>query len=144
VERLRLVETSFDVGPPGLRSKVTTGAIVGRHSMTLILDQSLQTGVIAGFSRDGEFSFFDKEQNPIGGFEADLFEARILPTRVPGLLTPILRIGGFALPTKGSGQFIDPVGMVSVNGAFSLATGALSTVYMVRLSDPLGQFRLMS
>jgi hypothetical protein len=31
--------------------------------------------------------------------------------------------------------------MVSVNGAFSIATGAVSTLYMVRLSDPLGVFR---
>lgn len=144
VERLRLVYASFEVGPPGLRSRAATGAIVGRHSMTLILDQSLQTDVIPGFSKGGEFSFFDEDRNPIGGFKADLFEARVLSTQLPGLLTPISRIGGFAIPTEGSGQFVDPVGMVSVNGAFSLATGALSTIYMVRLSDPLGRFRLIS
>jgi len=141
VERLRLVDLSFDTGPPGdLRSKTTTGAIVGRHSMTLILDQSLQTGVIPGFSKGGEFSFFDEEGLSIGGFKADLFEARVFPTSLPGLPTPIYRLGGFALPTDGTGQFKDPVGVVSANGAYSLATGAVSMLYMVRLSDPVGVF----
>jgi hypothetical protein len=140
VERLRLAHLSFDVGPPGLRSRTTTGPIVGRHTMDLILDQSLQTGVIPGFSRGDEFSFYDKEGHSIGGFRADLFEARIFPTSLPGLQTPIYRIGGFAIPTQGTGQFVSPIGVVSVNGAFSLATGAVSILYMVRLSDPSGVF----
>jgi hypothetical protein len=140
VERLRLVDLSFDVGSPGLRSRTTSGPIVGRHSMTLILDQSLQTEVIPGYSQDDEFSFCDKDGLPTGGFKANLFEARVFPTRLLGLQSPIYRIGGFALPTQGTGQFKNPTGLVSINGAYSLATGAVSILYMVRFSDPHGVF----
>jgi hypothetical protein len=145
VERLRLVDFSFGIGPPeGLRSKTKEGPIVGRHSMTLVLDLDGPRDVIPAYSKGSEFSFFDEDGQVIGGFKADLFEARIFPTDLPGLRTPIYRIGAIAPPTEGNGQFKDPVGMVSVNGAFSLATGALSTMYMVRLSDPLGRFQFVT
>ncbi len=144
-EVLRLVHLNFDVDPPGgLRSKTTTGAIVGTHRTTLTLDLSNRGPVIPCYSKEDRFCFFDRNRKPIGGFNADLFEARIFPTNLPGLQTPIFRIGGIAPPTQGTGQFKNPVGMVSVNGAFSLATGALSTMYVVRLSDPLGKFRTVS
>ncbi len=144
-ELLRLVEVGFDVGPPGLRSRTVPGAVVGRHSMTLVVNLSTQpttTVVLPGYSVDGEFSFFDAEGRSIGGFAADLIEARLFPTSVPGLDSTFLRIGGFAPPTTGTGQFTNPVGIVSVNGAFSLATGAVSTLYMVRLSSPEGVFQV--
>lgn len=146
-ERLRLVGLSFDVGTPaGLRSTTSVGPVVGSHRSTLILDLSgggdMRTpgAVIPAFSRGGEFRFFDKDGKPVGGFKADLFEARVFPTETPGGRAPFYRLGGIAPPSEGRGQFADPVGMVSVNGAFDLATGAVSTLYMVRLSDPLGLF----
>jgi hypothetical protein len=142
VERLRLAHFSFDIGPPeGLRSRTTMGPIVGRHSMTLIIDLNNPGDVIPAYSKGSTFSFFDRDHNLIGGFKADLFEARVFPTEWPGLRTPILRIGGIAPPTEGNGQFKNPIGMVSVNGIFSLTSGAVSMMYMVRLSDPLGRFR---
>jgi len=142
VERLRLVDLNFSEElPGGLRSQTTPGALVGRHSTTMILDMSTSEDVIPAYSQGGEFSFADKDGKRIGGFKADLFEARVFPTLLPGLRTPILRIGGFAPPTQGTGQFTEPVGMVSVNGALSLATGMISTLYMVRLSDPFRIFR---
>ncbi len=139
-ERLRQVDLSFAVGPPGLRSQSVPGEIVGRHSMTLVIDLTHPGPVLPGYSLDGEFSFFDGRGTPVGSFRADLLEARVFPTVIPGQGT-ILRLGGFAPPSTGTGQFRQPVGMVSVNGALSPATGAISTVYMLRLADPLGVFR---
>jgi hypothetical protein len=145
VECLRLVDLRFSEElPGGLRSQTTPGALVGRHSTTLILDMSTSENIIPAYSRGGEFSFSDKDGKRIGGFKADLFEARVFPTGLPGLQTPILRIGGFAPPTQGTGQFKEPIGMVSVNGALSLATGMVSTLYMVRLSDPFQIFRAVA
>jgi hypothetical protein len=140
-ERLRLVHLAFAVGPPGLRSRTVPGALVGRHRMRLIVDLSHPGSVLPGFSEGSEFAFFDARGTSIGGFKADLMEARLMPTTAAGGEASMLRLGGFAPPTIGSGQFRNPVGMVSVNGAFSVATGAVSTLYMVRLSDPLGVFR---
>ena len=146
-ERLRLVDISFNVNKPaGLRSRTAVGPVVGTHRSTLILDLSRggmnsPGAVIPAFSRGGEFRFFDKDNNPVGSFKADLFEGRVFPTEAPGAGSPFYRIGGIAPPTEGRGQFKDPVGMVSVNGAFDLATGSVSTLYVVRLSDPLSLFR---
>jgi hypothetical protein len=140
-ERLRKVELAFATGSPGLRSRTVPGPVVGRHRMKLIVDLSHPGTVLPGFSRDSEFSFFDEAGRSTGGFRADLLEARLMPTAVSGLEGAIVRLGGFAPLTAGTGQFQDAGGMVAVNGAFSVATGALSTLYMVRLTDPLGVFR---
>jgi hypothetical protein len=148
VEQLRLVDLSVDVTPPeGLRAQTKTGAIVGQHRRTLILDTSnpnQPNTVIPAYSKGGEFSFFDENGTSIGGFKADLFEARVFPTSVAGSQTPIYRIAGVAPPTDGTGQFTNSTGMVSVNGAFSLTTGAISTVYILRLADPFGKFRAVA
>ena len=146
-ERLRLVELSFDVNPPtGLRATTTRGPVVGRHRSTLVLDVSSGNmlnprAVIPAFSRGGQFWFFGNDEKPVGGFKADLFEGRVFPTETRQAGTFFYRFGGIAPPTEGHGQFQNPIGMVSVNGAFDLSTGALSTLYMVRLSDPFGLFR---
>lgn len=141
-EKLRLVQLNFDVGErEGIRSHTTTGPIIGTHKATLILDLTDSGPVIPAYSRNSEFSFFDGDRNSIGSLKADLSEARVFPTKLPGLRTPVMRIGGIAPTIEGTGQFKGPVGMVSVNGIFSLATGAVSTMYMIRLSDPLGRFQ---
>jgi hypothetical protein len=132
-ERLRFAHLDFDIAP--LRSATEKGAIVGRHSMTVIADTSQSPTVFPAYSIDGEFSFFDHQGKSIGGFKADLLEGRVFPTG------GFYRLGGIAPPSEGSGQFIDPVGMVSVNGAFNIETGAVSTVYLVRLADPTGVFQ---
>jgi hypothetical protein len=140
-ERLRLVELAFGIGPPKLRASAAAGEIVGRHRWTLVIDLGDGQQVLPAFSRGSVFTFFDRAGTELGTLTADLAEARVFPTAVAGLASPLLRIGGIAPPTAGSGQFKDPVGMISVNGAFSLATGASSVLYMVRLSDPLGVFQ---
>jgi len=146
-ERLRLVDISFDVNKPaGLRSRTGVGPVVGTHRSTLVLDisgggMSSPGAVIPAYSRGGEFRFFDKDGRLVGSLKADLFEGRVFPTAVSPSGPLFYRLGGIAPPTEGRGQFKDPVGMVSVNGAFDLGAGAVSTLYIVRLSDPFGLFR---
>lgn len=132
-EVLHLVNTSFGVHAPGLRSLTRTGPVIGRHSTKLTFDlTTADHGVLAGYSRGDTFAFFDDAGKSIGGFQADTLEARAFPSADGG---PV-RLGGFAqpIPTSGFGQFEHPVGMVSINGAWSPTTGAISTFYMVRLS----------
>lgn len=146
-EKLRLVSLNFNVDPPGLRSVTTVGAEVGRHRTTLVLNLSEAGGTEAGgvvpaYSQGDEFTFFDSAGRSIGGFEADTTEARLLPTVEAG--GAMLRLGGYALPTRGSGQFINPVGQVSINGALSPVTGTVSTLYIIRLEVPDAVFKVVT
>jgi hypothetical protein len=142
-ELLRIATLSFDSSPAtGIQSQTVTGDIVGRHTCTLVMDANIPGTIHPGFSVGGEFSFFDGDGGSIGGFKADLFEARFFQTALQGTPGSFFRIGGMAPPREGTGQFTDCVGMVAVNGAFSPITGALSIMYVIRLSDPYGHFNL--
>lgn len=146
-EKLRLVSLNFNVDPPGLRSVTTLGAEVGRHRTTLVLNLSQAggigtDGVVPAYSQGDEFTFFDTAGRSIGGFEADTTEARLLPTVEAG--GAMLRLGGYALPTRGSGQFTNPVGQVSINGALSPVTGTVSTLYVIRLQGPDAVFKVVT
>jgi hypothetical protein len=141
VEEMRLVDTNFDV-VPRLRSRTVPGPIVGEHRMTLIFDPDFPKEVIPLYSSNSEFRFFTAaERLPIGTLRADLFEGRAFRTALPQLARPFFRITGFGPFTGGTGQFKDLVGMVSLNGALSLAPGAVSSMYMLRIADPAGRFR---
>jgi hypothetical protein len=140
VERLRLVDSSFDVNPV-LRSRTVEGEIVAEQTTTLVFDPDDPNEVIPLYSINSEFKFFAEGNKPIGSLRANLFEGRAFRTRLPELDQPFFRITGFGPFTKGTGQFEQMVGMVSVNGALSLRPGALSAMYMLRMADPLGRFR---
>lgn len=56
----------------------------------------------------------------------------------------MIRIGGMALPTAGTGQFTDPLGQVSINGAFSPVSGTASTLYIIRLTVPDAVFKVVA
>jgi hypothetical protein len=110
--------------------------------MTLIFDPDFPKEVIPLYSSNSEFRFFTAaERLPIGTLRADLFEGRAFRTALPQLARPFFRITGFGPFTGGTGQFKDLVGMVSLNGALSLAPGAVSSMYMLRIADPAGRFR---
>lgn len=138
-ERLRLASLSFSIEPPGLRAELRSGPAVGFHRATLLVDPNSRSDVLPAFSRGDEFTFFDRAGQGIGGFTADAMEARvILPPAGGG---GPLGVGGFAVPRRSSGQFRHATGMVSINGAIDVASGAVSTLYMVRLLAPDAQFK---
>ncbi len=140
VERLRLVDSSFDIYPT-LRSRTIEREVVGEHRMTLILDPDDKNEVIPLYSANSEFRFFAEGNKTIGSLNANLFEGRAFRTYLPELEQPFFRITGFGPFIEGTGQFRNMIGMVSVNGALNLTSGALSAMYMLRMSDPLGRFR---
>lgn len=142
LERLRLVALALSVSPPGLRTVLRPGPAVGIHRATLLVDPGAGEGVLPAYSRGDRFSFFDSGGRSIGGFTADTLEARVFPP-APGSGAPF-RIGGFARPRDGTGQFRNPIGMVSINGAFDPTSGAVSTLYMVRLSAPDAVFKVVA
>ena len=142
VERLRLVDTAFDVRPT-LRSRTVPGQPVGVRRTTLVFDPDDPNDVIPLYSTDSEFVFFadGDRRKPIGSVKADLFEGRAFRTSLPQLARPFFRVTGYGPFVRGTGQFEKTVGMVSINGALSLDPAALSAMYMLRMADPAGRFR---
>jgi hypothetical protein len=93
------------------------------------------------FSTDSAFSFFADGDKPIGTLRADLFEARAFRTSSPALQQPYFRFAGFGPCGEGTGQFKEVKAQLTVNGALSLTPGVVSSMYMLRILDPLGRFR---
>jgi hypothetical protein len=141
VERLRLADTNFDVAPGVLKTKVVAGEVVGSRRTTLIFDPDDPNDTIPAFSEGSEFTFWAGGGQPIGTLDADLFEARAFRTPLPGFARPYFRLVGFGPYTSGTGQFIDPEGMLVVNGALSLDPPAWSAMYLLRFRDPLNRFQ---
>ena len=140
VELLRAVDNSFDVYPT-LRTRTVAGPVVGEHRTTLVFDPDDPNEVIPLYSTDSVFRFFARGGQPVGSVRANLFEGRAFRTSLPQLRKPFFRVTGFGPFIEGTGQFKDAVGMVSVNGALSLTPPAVSSMYMLRMADPLGRFR---
>ena len=143
VERLRLADSAFDVTPV-LRSRTVAGPVVGERTTTLVFDPDDPNDVIPLYSINSECRFFANGNRPIGSVKVNLFEGRAFRTTSPELAQPFFRIVGFGPFTEGTGQFKDTVGMISVNGALSLSPGAVSSMYMLRMADPLGRFRSLA
>ena len=140
VERLRLVDTNFDVSQQGLQSHNVFGEEVGERHTTLVFDPDSDLDPIPMYTENSEFRFF-ADSKLIGTLKADLFEGRCFKTTAPELANPYFRYGGFGLFGEGTGQFVGVEGLLTLIGAISLEPGALSSMYMVRILDPDGVFR---
>lgn len=139
-ERLRLVHLGFAINPH-LRSETRVGALVGRHTTTLLVDLQVEAQVYPAFSREDRFDFFDAQGQTLGSLTTRTIEARLIPQEQAGGL---VEFGGFAEPISGTGQFQNPLGMVSLNGAFDPRTGAVSALYMLRLTANDAIFKSLS
>ena len=143
-EQLREVDLDFAIQPNnGVRSQVRTGRIVGRASASWSFP--IEDGVpIPTQTSGGRFEFFDPDRphQIYGSIEADLVEGRGLPTPAPGLPSPLYRIGGFGPIRGGSGEFDDAAGMLSLNALATLFPSTFSHMYIFRLKDPEGRYRL--
>lgn len=140
VERLRLADSSFYVAPGVLLSHTAAGPVVGERWTTLVFDPDDPRDTIPLYSTDSVFHFFTGGGRPVGSLRANLFEGRAFRTSLPQLERPFFRLVGFGPLQEGTGQFKDAVGLMTVNGALSLAPAAVSSMYMIRVSDPLDIF----
>jgi len=144
VQRLRLVDTNFQVAPGVLSSYLVEGEVIGRQETTLVFDPDDPQDVIPLYSARSQLTFFTARRETIGTLQADLYEGRAFRTVLPQLARPFFRIAGFGPFTAGTGQFVDAVGMVAANGALSLEPPALTAMYLLRISDPLGRFKRLA
>lgn len=142
-ERLRLVHIGFDISTPAdIRSRTVEGQFVGSHRSTLFFDTEAPTEVTPLYSSNDLFTFFDKEGQTIGILHANLTEGRAIRTTLSGAPHTVFRIGAAGPFIEGTGQFNDTIGVASVNGALILEPNALSSLYMLRVIDLDGRFRV--
>jgi hypothetical protein len=147
-EVLRLAYVSFDLGwsNQNIRSKTTTGPIVGRLSTTLYFNPLNQqtpgtaTSPIPYHTKNGVFTFFDRDQCTIGTLKTDIIEGRAFKTELDGAPLPIFRMGGLGPLLEGTGQFSGAEGLLSMNAAISVFPRTLSNMYVLRIVDPNGKF----
>jgi hypothetical protein len=141
-QRLRLANISFDVrGASGVRTRATEGQVAGTWCGRLHFDPQAPREVTPLVGTEGAYTFSDREGRTVATLNADLVEGRAFRTSLPGAPGPIWRFGGFGPLLGGTGPFQNTIGMVTTNAAISVVPRALSTVHMIRVSDPDGRFR---
>jgi hypothetical protein len=141
-ERLRLVRISYDIASErGVRTRTSTGQVVGTFQGNLLFNLVDPNPVTPLYGTDGVFTFFDRRGRPVATLNASVVEGRAFRTTLPGAPAPVFRFGGFGPFIGGTGAFQGTVGMMSVNAAISVFPRALSTLYVLRVSDPDGRFR---
>lgn len=141
-ELLRLVHIDFDIGASrGIRSRTKAGPIVGRLSTTLSFNPQDPNRVTPYQTTDGVITFFDRREKTIGALNANVVEGRAFRTELAGAPMPVFRFGGFGPFIGGTGQFTDTIGMMSMNAVISIFPRTLSNLYVLRISDPDGEFR---
>lgn len=143
LERLRLVNTNLDVGPGYLKADNVEGEVVGERRTTFVFNPNDSLDTIPLYSTNSEFTFFTGSRQPIGTLQVDLFEGRAFRTLSPDLSHPYFRIAGYGFYGKGTGQFKNIEGMLTMNGALSLTPGVTSSMYTLRILDPHGRFRAL-
>ena len=146
-ELLRLVSTNWDAsGPNGLRSEMHDGPIVGRFTAQMRISFKSQSDVYTAYiasTTDGVVTFEDLKGNKIGTIKVDLEVANAFDIDMPTAPVPMFRLGGFGPIKKSTGFFGGAMGVMSVNGAFTLEPLAVSTLHIFRLFDPDGVIRTL-
>ncbi|HEY8022167.1 MAG TPA: hypothetical protein VIH93_13765 [Thermoanaerobaculia bacterium] len=140
-ELLRPVRLDFDDASGAVRSRAVEGPIVGRVDATLYFDPLAPQPVSPIQTRDGVFTFFDREGRVAGTVRANMVEGRAFRTPLAGAPMPVFRFGGFGPLLGGSGRFAGAGGMMTMNSAVSVFPRTLSNLYVLRFVDPVGRYR---
>jgi hypothetical protein len=144
LHRIRLETRSG--GPPLAEARV--GEAIGR--MTARIRFNLFSPDAAGtdlspipFQSYNHYTFLDREGRSVGAFAADGGEGRTFQLALPAAPGQrALRFGGFGPVVSGDGPFEDLQGLMVDNSVVGVAPHALATLYIVRVEDPDGRFRV--
>jgi len=135
-EQLRLIHTGFDLGATdlaGLRTFVDRGPVVG--TVTATRHTGASDGPMTHFTTtDGVFTFTDPSGRGIATLRANIVEGKMFRDSVAG--QPVERLAGFGPLLGGTGVFDGAIGMMTVNAGVDV-----SSLYIIRVSDPDGRYR---
>ena len=134
-------------GRKGLRSTTCIGQVIGSMKAAIIFNLLNPGAPGTGdapipFQSYNEYTFFDRNENPIGTIIADGGEGRTFNMQLKGLPgQSALRFGGFGPIVQATGQFAGIEGLMTDNSVVGVAPHALATSYVLRIIDPDGRFR---
>jgi hypothetical protein len=144
-EYIRLVETDFDIGSPsGIHARTTEGPVCGFIDATLHFNPMDPRPVRPISTSNGVFRFIGASREEIGTLRSNMTEGQAFATPVAGAPLPLFRFCGFGPILGGTGAFDGAAGMLSLNGAVSVFPRTLSNLYVLRIFDPSGDFRIAS
>ena len=145
-QQLRTLDLDFSSQERGLRIAKSVGPVIGSMTSSVRLN-ILQPGAPGTgvtpipFGAYNEYFFHDRDGRSVGSFAADGSEGRTFYMSLSGVPgQQALRFSGFGPIEKGTGPFAGVPGLMTDNSAAGVAPHALSTLYVVRLSDPEGRF----
>jgi hypothetical protein len=150
-EVLRLVSLDCAGGAAMRCLGVEPGPVVGRHTAVFNFHPESPDAMLEVLSEEGVFSFHDRAGQPAGSLRVDLKtgQAFVSKQKLSGIYNEGTPEGGvYRFGANGpietadcTGIFSGSKGMMTVNGAFTLAPIAGSTLYMFRLHDGQGALR---
>jgi hypothetical protein len=142
-ERLRLADLDFESGPAGrLRCRTREGALAGAVRAVLDFNPLALSPITPIQTHNGVFEFHDRAGRLLGSLTSNMIEGRSLRTRLAGVLLPVFRFAGFGPITGGAGGFAGARGIMTMNSIVSVQPRTLSNLYVMRLDDPDGRFRV--
>jgi hypothetical protein len=139
-ELLQTAALDFDV-VGGLRSRATRGGLTGSVSARLSFDPLTLCPMSPIQTRLGVFEFHDQAGRSTGALWSDMTEGRAFRSRLPGVLLPVYRFGGFGPIQGGTGEFTGARGILTMNSVISVQPRTLSNLYVLALEDPDGRYR---
>src|SRR5205823_2417053 len=144
-EVLRLVDIDWDVnGPLGLRSRTNVGPVVGTHKAIFHLCLNSPSDKYTSYplsTAEGVMTFVDRAGGEIGKLYADIAVGDAFDASLPSAAATPYRFGGAGPILKATGDFEGAMGMMTVDGAFTVGPHATSTLYIFRMYDPEGAIR---
>jgi hypothetical protein len=147
-QQLRIFHLDFTTqGHRGLCSVQRVGEVIGhmtsKISFNLFNPGAPGTAVAPiPFSAYNEFTFFDRHRRVVGSFAGDGSEGRTFNMTLAGAPgQQALRFGGVGPLLKGTGCFRGIEGLMTDNSVVGVAPHVTSTLYVLRIIDPHGQYR---
>jgi hypothetical protein len=127
--------------PGGLECAIGVRQAIGIVTSHIAFDPHIAAGTPNDplpFAVWREFSFVDSLKNPVGGFTAGSSDGIALVTDVSG--TKAYRFGGTGRILNGSGRFEGMSGSITENTLAVLDPWVSSSVFILRIDDPLERF----
>lgn len=143
-QRLRLLDLDFKTSRRGgLQSTDEVGQFIGRITASITFDPAALGGTALNpipFTSRDDFIFLDCEGRRIGSFAAESTEGRVFNTQLSGQSG--IRFGGAGRILSGVGLFEGINGLMTDNSVVVFAPHVSASVYVLRIDDPIGKFRI--
>lgn len=144
-QALRTVDVGFETSrSAGVCSRTTAGPIVGSLSSSDVYFEPTEPGPPPyPFLTEGTVLTLRGRGGKVAGtIRADIVEGRGFPVDAPGAHGDVYQVGGIAPIVETTGQLEGMTGMVSMNSFYRLSTGACSQLFVLRMIDPKGYFKM--